>query len=92
MSSKGRKGHQNVLNPDGFFRFYIATNLAFRFNHAQIMIHQKKTKLNASGQASVEYLLTLTAVFIAFTGVTVLFSDQVGRYLSLLFDVIQLPF
>jgi hypothetical protein len=44
------------------------------------------------GQASVEYLLVLTAVFLAFAGVTALFSRQVHRYIEYLFDVILLPF
>lgn len=54
--------------------------------------HQRRGGLNASGQAAVEYLLTLTVVLIAFAGVSVLFSNQVNRYLSLLFDMIVLPF
>lgn len=44
------------------------------------------------GQAAAEYLLTLTAVFLAFAGVSVLFSEQVNNYLSLLFKMIVLPF
>ena len=56
------------------------------------MFHKERNKLNASGQAAVEYLLTLTAVFIAFVGVTALFSNQVNHYLSLLFEMIKLPF
>ena len=56
------------------------------------MLIQKKRMLNQCGQAATEYLLTLTVVFIAFAGVAVLFSDQVDHYLSLLFDMIQLPF
>jgi hypothetical protein len=55
-------------------------------------VNKMQSKLNASGQASVEYLLTLTAVFIAFAGVSIFFSDQVNHYLSLLFDLIALPF
>jgi hypothetical protein len=55
-------------------------------------VNMIKSKLNASGQAAVEYLLTLTAVFIAFAGVSILFSNQVDHYLSLLFDLIVLPF
>ncbi len=55
-------------------------------------INKIKNKLNDSGQAAVEYLLTLTSVFIAFAGVTILFSNQVNHYLSLLFDMIVLPF
>jgi hypothetical protein len=55
-------------------------------------INKIKNKLGDSGQAAVEYLLTLTAVFIAFAGVTILFSKQVNHYLSLLFNMIVLPF
>ncbi len=55
-------------------------------------VNKMKSKLNASGQAAVEYLLTLTAIFIAFAGVSILFSNQVNHYLSLLFDLIILPF
>jgi hypothetical protein len=51
-----------------------------------------ENKLNDSGQAAVEYLLTLTMVFIAFAGASMLFSNQVNHYLSLLFDMIVLPF
>lgn len=53
---------------------------------------QQHGRQTASGQATVEYLLTLTAVFAAFAGVSVLFSSQVNHYLSLLFDSIVLPF
>jgi hypothetical protein len=56
------------------------------------MFYKRGNKINASGQAVVEYLLTLTAVFIAFSGVTFLFSRQVNNYLSLLLDMIVLPF
>jgi hypothetical protein len=49
-------------------------------------------KYSASGQAALEYLLTLTAVFIAFAGASVFFSNQVNRYLALLFGMLQLPF
>lgn len=57
------------------------------------MLFLRRTlRFNASGQAAVEYLLTLAAVFAAFAGVSVLFSRQVGHYLSLLFDIIVLPF
>jgi hypothetical protein len=54
--------------------------------------HKSKGKLNASGQAAVEYLLTLAVVFISFAGVSILFANQVKHYLSLLFEVIVLPF
>ena len=54
--------------------------------------HKPNNKLNPKGQAAVEYLLTLTGVFIAFAGVAVLFSKQVDHYLSALFDMIVLPF
>ncbi|HJT23063.1 MAG TPA: hypothetical protein VJ873_00690 [bacterium] len=53
---------------------------------------QNQSGDDASGQAAVEYLLTLTVVFIAFAGVSVLFSKQVNHYLSLLFEMIVLPF
>lgn len=57
------------------------------------MFHpQRQLMVDASGQAAVEYLLTLTVVFLAFTGVSVLFSNQVNHYLSLLFKMITLPF
>ncbi len=56
------------------------------------MLDKRGNKINASGQAATEYLLTLTVVFIAFSGVTILFSNQVKNYLSLLFDMIVLPF
>jgi hypothetical protein len=44
------------------------------------------------GQASVEYVLTLTVVFIAFAGASMIFSKQVDHYLSFLLDIITLPF
>jgi len=56
------------------------------------MLNKKGIKLSEKGQASAEYLLTLSAVFIAFAGASLLFSNQVDRYLSLLFDLITLPF
>ncbi len=56
------------------------------------MLDKRGNKINASGQAAVEYLLTVTAVFIAFSGVALLFSNQVKNYLSLLFNMIVLPF
>ena len=76
---------------DIFLVFYIAT---FRVSVviSQQMFTQKKRRMDQGGQAAVEYLLTLTVVFIAFGGVTVIFSGQVSRYLSLLFKMIQLPF
>ena len=52
---------------------------------------KKKNKWSVSGQAGVEYLLTLTAVLVAFAGVTAVFSSQVDRYLSLLLEIIALP-
>jgi Flp pilus assembly pilin Flp len=57
-----------------------------------MFLSQRRSRMDASGQAAVEYLLTLTVVFIAFAGVSVLFSNQVDHYLSLLFDMIVLPF
>ena len=56
------------------------------------MVSRRGNKLSSKGQASTEYLLTLAAVFIAFAGAALLFSNQVDRYLSLLFDLITLPF
>jgi Flp pilus assembly pilin Flp len=56
------------------------------------MFHDQKRKWDEAGQAAVEYLLTLTAVFLAFAGVSTLFSKQIGQYLSFLFDLIQMPF
>jgi len=57
-----------------------------------VMIHKRGNQRGVSGQASTEYLLTLSAVFIAFSGAAILFSGQVDHYLSLLFRVIVLPF
>jgi hypothetical protein len=57
-----------------------------------MLVNGTKNRLNDSGQAAVEYLLTITAVFIAFAGVSILFSNQVDHYLSRLFDMIVLPF
>lgn len=54
--------------------------------------HKSNNKLDLKGQAAVEYLLTLSGVFIAFAGVAVLFSKQVDHYLSTLFAMIVLPF
>jgi len=56
------------------------------------MFNQRGRKLSSKGQASAEYLLTLAAVFIVFAGVPFLFTNQVNRYLSFLFDLITLPF
>ena len=54
--------------------------------------HKPINKLGLKGQAAVEYLLTLSGVFIAFVGVAILFSKQVDHYLSTLFTMIVLPF
>jgi hypothetical protein len=43
-------------------------------------------------QSATEYLLTLTAVLLAFSGIAALFSNQVNGYLSMLFKVLTLPF
>jgi uncharacterized protein (UPF0333 family) len=51
-----------------------------------------KKSFSQSGQAAVEYLLTLTVVLIGMVGVSALFWSQVERYLSLLLPMIQLPF
>jgi hypothetical protein len=56
------------------------------------MAIKKVLRSSLSGQASTEYLLTLTGVFIAFSGVGVLFSKQINAYLALLFQVLTLPF
>ena len=56
------------------------------------MLNKRGSKLGETGQASVEYLLTLAAVFAALAGTAFLFSTQVNRYLSFLFDLIILPF
>ncbi|HVZ80580.1 MAG TPA: hypothetical protein VHE12_07250 [bacterium] len=55
-------------------------------------VHKPKNKLDHQGQAAVEYLLILSGVFIAFAGVAVLFSKQVDQFLSILFNMIVLPF
>jgi len=47
---------------------------------------------NYRGQASTEYLLTITAILLAFSGIAVLFSNQINNYLTLLFQVLTLPF
>jgi len=57
-----------------------------------MLMNKSKNKLKASGQASTEYLLLLGMVFIAFAGVSSIFSNQVKNYLSLLFQIIVLPF
>jgi hypothetical protein len=56
------------------------------------MPEKRRIKISASGQAALEYLLTLAAVFIAFAGTSILFSNQINRYLALLFGILQLPF
>jgi hypothetical protein len=56
------------------------------------MFHKKRNKFGASGQAAIEYLLVVAAVFITFTGVTSLFARQVDGYLSLLIETLRLPF
>ncbi len=53
---------------------------------------QNRPKIDPSGQAAAEYLLILTVVFLALAGVSVLFSTQVNHYLSLLVEVVVLPF
>ena len=52
------------------------------------MNHRKTPR----GQASVEYVLILTVVFIAFAGVSAIFSRQIAHYLSFLLDIITSPF
>jgi uncharacterized protein (UPF0333 family) len=56
------------------------------------MRRKKVIRLNVRAQSATEYLLTLAAVLIAFSGVAALFSNQVDRYLSILFKVLTLPF
>jgi uncharacterized protein (UPF0333 family) len=56
------------------------------------MAIRKVTRTNYLGQASVEYLLTASAILLALSGITVLFSNQINAYLSLLFKVLTLPF
>lgn len=56
------------------------------------MTTHKVVNFNSSGQSTVEYALTLTVVFLSFVGVTTLFSGQLNRYLSQLFDMVKLPF
>jgi hypothetical protein len=45
-----------------------------------------------SGQAATEYLILIGMVLMAFTGIAAVFSNQVRNYLSLLFELIELPF
>jgi len=70
----------------------LLNTFGIRDKFVAMTFRQHRSAANTSGQAAVEYLLTLTAVFIAFAGVSVLFSNQVDHYLSLLFDMIVLPF
>ncbi len=52
----------------------------------------KETRQDESGQASAEYLLTLTVIFTAMVGISVFFSAQVDHFLALLFKLTQSPF
>jgi hypothetical protein len=63
---------------------FINYNFAMRF--------KKVVKFNMCAQSATEYLLTLTAVLLAFSGIAALFSNQVNGYLSMLFKVLTLPF
>lgn len=63
-----------------------------RCNFHSWMSEKKESLRKISGQASIEYLLTLVAIFLAMAGVPVLFSSQVDRFLSLLFELIQPPY
>jgi hypothetical protein len=56
------------------------------------MVIKKVTRLNACAQSATEYLLTLAAILIAFSGIVVLFSNQLSSYLAMLFKVLALPF
>jgi len=56
------------------------------------MAIRKVTRLGLRGQSATEYILTLTAVLLAFTGVAFLFSNQVSNYLSMLYKILALPF
>jgi len=56
------------------------------------MAIKKVVRLNSRAQSATEYLLTLVAVLLAFSGIAVLFSNQVSSYLSMLFKVLTLPF
>ncbi len=53
---------------------------------------KKVIRLNVRAQSATEYLLTLAAVLLAFSGAVVLFSNQMNNYLSMLFKVLALPF
>jgi hypothetical protein len=56
------------------------------------MAIKKVIRLNICAQSATEYLITLAAVLLAFSGVVVLFSNQMNNYLSMLFKVLTLPF
>jgi len=56
------------------------------------MRFKKVIRFGMQAQSATEYLLTLVAVLLAFSGVAVLFSNQVNGYLSMLFKVLTLPF
>ncbi len=49
-------------------------------------------RIAAQGQTSVEFLITTAGVFLAFWGVSICFETQMKRYLSLLFELLRLPF
>jgi hypothetical protein len=53
--------------------------------------HRRQNQ-SVSGQAATEYLILIGMVLVAFTGIAAVFSNQVRNYLSLLFELIQLPF
>jgi hypothetical protein len=52
----------------------------------------QRLTVNPIGQAATEYLLIVTAVLLAFSGIVALFSAQVNDYLSMLFKILTLPF
>ena len=62
-----------------------------KIQHMRIKIPVLK-KSGASGQAATEYLLLIAMILMVFTGTTALFSKQIQTYLSLLFEMICLPF
>jgi hypothetical protein len=53
---------------------------------------QRRSNQAVRGQAATEYLILIGMVLMAFTGIAAVFSNQVRNYLSLLFELIQLPF
>jgi hypothetical protein len=56
------------------------------------MVLKNRIRLTSHGQSSTEYLLVSAAVLLALSGITVMFSNQINAYLSMLFKVVTLPF